>query len=109
MPDFQERLKFAAQAMLYSTDLATFEGFSEMRSRDVLCAEILECLAAYTRASLCRLSGVETTPGREQRSSMPLTWKTPRSARMDPDQDPRLDVRIRASLRLEYLCITALD
>jgi hypothetical protein len=47
MPDFQERVKFAAEAMLYSSELQTFESFSEMRSRDVLCAEILDCLGAY--------------------------------------------------------------
>jgi hypothetical protein len=47
MPDFQERVKVAAEAMLYSSELQTFESFSEMRSRDVLCAEILDCLGAY--------------------------------------------------------------
>jgi hypothetical protein len=47
MPDFRERLKVAARAMLYSHDLQTFESFSEMGSRDVLCAEIVDCLGAF--------------------------------------------------------------
>jgi hypothetical protein len=47
MPNFQERLKSTAEAMLYSSELETFESFSELGSRDVLCAEILDCLGAY--------------------------------------------------------------
>jgi hypothetical protein len=47
MPDFQERPRFAARAMLHSSELGRSENFTEMGARDVLCAEILDCLAAF--------------------------------------------------------------
>jgi hypothetical protein len=45
--DFQERVKLAAEAMLYSSELKVVGSFSEIGARDVLCAEILDCLGAY--------------------------------------------------------------
>jgi hypothetical protein len=47
IPGFQERVKFAAEAMLYSSDFETFGSFSEVGTRDILCAEIIDCLGAY--------------------------------------------------------------
>jgi hypothetical protein len=49
MPDLRERLTFVALAMLHPSDLANFEGFTEMGSRYVLCAEATDCLGAYYR------------------------------------------------------------
>jgi hypothetical protein len=49
MPDLRERLAFIADALLDPEDMRDFEGFSEMRSRYVLCREALDCLGAYYR------------------------------------------------------------
>lgn len=46
-PDFQERIKSAAEAMLLYVDLGNYANYSETGSRDVLCTEIIDCLGAF--------------------------------------------------------------
>jgi len=65
MPGFQERLKSVTEAMLYSSELEAFVNFSEMGSRDVLCAEIIDCLGAYYQGKPLPPERKTTTRARE--------------------------------------------
>jgi hypothetical protein len=65
MLGFQERLKSVTEAMLYSSELEAFANFSEMGSRDVLCAEVIDCLGAYYQGKPLPPERKTTTRARE--------------------------------------------